>query len=450
MGGLLNRSSTQRDEGKTKLKKDKRKRRHDDSDAPLDNDDFVVIDRNENEDPQAELVNPYELWNNKCEQKPIMNINVDPPGAPRTDSPNYFIHPNDAMNHPWSSSLDVNNSFYPLNSLQSVSQYNMPYDPNQYMHNQFSNSMNNQLSSSMGNQSPRLASDGRVPKRVHFSSLHPEQQQQQQQQQQPMPLKPLTNAHSWHETNTTAFATSTSTGTKPMRLSNRSSSSRPSVVKRRPTPTQVPVQKPIYVGVDHQATLAERGQIIANTHHRRNDERNLTNTLTSSMSNQQFHSHTNHQNKHQKISDSPNSDNRVATSRSFDVSQTVNASSHRSIIKSMSTNRIPKHSDQIPFIPNETKPLRTRSARRQESPMNNELKPLRSRENFRQHTRQHPSNQSPLSLSNDLPNRRIQRMNSGSPVLRIALSKGIQHQQRQQMAISGVNHTMRTIPRTRS
>jgi hypothetical protein len=75
MGGLMNRSSGQRDETKTTRKKAKRKRRHQQEDIQFEDDEFPIPDGNENEDPNIHLMNTYELWDSKFDQKQMMYIN---------------------------------------------------------------------------------------------------------------------------------------------------------------------------------------------------------------------------------------------------------------------------------------------------------------------------------------------------------------------------------------
>ena len=73
MGGLLNRSSARKDETKTRAKRGKR-RRNEQEDTPFEHNGYPMQDGNDIDDSKMDLMKTYELWNNKYEQSPIINI----------------------------------------------------------------------------------------------------------------------------------------------------------------------------------------------------------------------------------------------------------------------------------------------------------------------------------------------------------------------------------------
>ena len=125
----------------------------------------------------------------------------------------------------------------------------VPYDPNQFAHTQIPNTFVNQPQQGILEE--------RASKKVQFA-------RPLQQQQPPSSSKTLlTTTQSWPEpsavTNDTFLLS-----TRQESSSNRQSLHR-SVM---PTAsTQASQQKPIYVGIDHKATLAERGQTKASKRH---------------------------------------------------------------------------------------------------------------------------------------------------------------------------------------
>jgi hypothetical protein len=334
--------------------------------------------------------------------------------------------PNDMMMQAWPASHGVNNSFYPLNSHRATPPYNIPYDPNQHVHAPVSNTISN--------HSPVITREERLPKKVQF--LTP------LIQQQTPPSKPLSSTQSLHELNVTNSKMPLPIATQPVRLSKRASAPRPSTVMRNPSPAPASLPKPIYIGIDHQATLAERGETIANKRHRKNTEKNHSDGLNSTTNTQQSRS------QHKQATDSPRSDNGIMPSKSFDSLQPKVSGLQHTKIKSMSTNKINQNIDQMPSTNNEMKSSKSASTRRQQSSINNEIKPMKSREIHRPNSRQRQQrrpNESNLLLPIESSKRRIEHIHSNSPVMRIPLST---NNRKQPIILSGVA-SKASVSRTR-
>ncbi|UJR21333.1 hypothetical protein I4U23_024427 [Adineta vaga] len=419
MGGILHRSTNRRndDDRKIKIDKDRRKRQRQEQQQQqqvggggvFDLNDFSMRNTNENQDPNLDFIQTNELWENKYDHAPTININ-DPPGAPRTYSPNYSLNQNDMLLHPWPSSHEMNNSFYPLNILQSVPSFNIPYDPNQQLHPQFSNTINE--------NSPRLKFGERSPKKVHFAPTP-------SPTSQIVSMKPLTNAHSWHESHPSMSNPSDSVINKPMRLSNRSSAPRSSTNSRKIVSSQASVAKPIYIGIDHQATLAERSKRTVHKRQRKNHEEIPSDRFIVTNNHQSSRSHPQNQEnqqKHHKQTDSPRSDHEMMLNRYLETLQPNLSVTQRPITKSISTNRVTQNIDQITFPPNDIKPSKSRNVRRQQSAINGEIKPSKSQES----QRQRPPSGSPLFIQNESSKRRIEHSHSNSSIMRVSLSKKVQ------------------------
>lgn len=62
MGGLLSRSTVQ---GDVKMKKNKRKRRHQQGEIPFESDAYLVYDDKNNKNPQIYYYNSHQLWEKK-------------------------------------------------------------------------------------------------------------------------------------------------------------------------------------------------------------------------------------------------------------------------------------------------------------------------------------------------------------------------------------------------
>jgi hypothetical protein len=328
--------------------------------------------------------------------------------------------PNDMMMQAWPASHDINNSFYPINSHRATPPYNIPYDPNQHVHAQVSNTISN--------QSPAVTHEERVPKKVQFVTPNI--------QKQKSPLQPLSSTQSWHEHGVINAKMPLPIATQPVRLSKQSSAPRPSTVMRNPSPAPASVPKPIYIGIDHQATLAERGVIIANKRHRKNTEKNHSDGLNSTTNTHQSRS------QHKQATDSPRPDNDRMPSKSFDSFQPKVSGLQHTKVKSMSKNQ---NIDQMPSINNEMKLLKSTSNRRQQSSINNEIKPMKSREIHRPNSRQRLPNGSNLLVPTDSSKRRIEHIHSNSPVMRIPLST---NNRKQPIILSGLA-SKASVSRTR-
>jgi len=278
-----------------------------------------------------------------------------------------------------------------------------PYNGS-YIQNQFNQA---QIPDTINNQSKAIIPEERPSKKVQFSASN---QHHQQQQQQRSNFKPLTNTQSWHESSDM----SAPLATKSLPLSTRSSLPRTSFVTPKTSSARTPIEKPIYIGVDFQATLAERGQTNANKHRHRNGEKSHSDGLNSSANNHRTRSHTNHQHKHQTPTGSPGSNVETILNKSIDF-QLIRTNSSPS-------NRLLQN--------NEIKPTKSRSHRRQQPSMNNEIKPSKNRENHRRHHQEQHSSPSNIQPST----RKIEPKQPGTPVMRIPLSQ-LNHQ-RQPIVLS--------------
>jgi hypothetical protein len=262
---------------------------------------------------------------------------------------------------------EINNPLYPGSSIPMITtQPNMSYDPNQYIHN---------------STYPNQSQDERPSKKVQFARPI---------QQQITSSKPLTNTQSWHEASITNIDASTSTGRQEQVFS------KPSAVVSRAN-TSIPVtsaQKPIYVGIDHRATLAERGQRKAIKRHHNNNEKNNSTTTNTHRSN----SHNHHQHKQQEVSDPSISKSTIPSNKSFESLQTNVPGTHRILTTtSTSTNKPIQHVEQ-PII-NDNEVRKTRSNRQslhqhveQQTLIENDPKSARLRSNASQqkHHQQQP------------------------------------------------------------
>jgi hypothetical protein len=263
------------------------------------------------------------------------------------------------MAQSWPPPQNNNNSFYLINSHQMTPSYNISYDPNQYNHAQISKTMKQ---------------EERPSKKVHFSPSI---------QQQPPALKPLSSTQSWQNINVTP--TNISVPKKSMPLSNKLSTT--------VEPNTSSVQKPIYVTIDHKATLAERGQTTANKHHRKT----RTNELNSPQTNHRSSSQTNDQRTRPK-----------PTIKFSGSSQSKFFNSQQPLTRSMSSTVLTQNTEQI-------------SSKNDEN----------HRRHRRHHHQQHLSNGSPLH-GDFSPH-----THSNQPMMRIPLSQNNRHHQKQSRILSG-------------
>ena len=292
---------------------------------------------------------------------------LDPPGAPRTYSITFPMDQNDLMTQSWSMHHEMNNPLYPGSSIPMVTtQSTMQYDPNQYIHN---------------STYPNQSQDERPSKKVQFARPI---------QQHITSNKPLTSTQSWHETSIANIDVSTSTGRQEPILS------KPSAVILRASTS---VQKPIYVGIDHRATLAERGQTKASKRHHKNGEKNNSTTTNTHRSN----SHNHHQHKQQEFSDPSTAKNTLPSNKSFESLQTNGVGTHRVLTTtSTSTNKPIQHIEQPIFSDNEVKKIRSNRQSQhqhveQQSLIENDPKPARIRSNVSQQKQHH---QQPRTIVN--------------------------------------------------
>ena len=328
-----------------------------------------------------------------------MSLLVDPPGAPRTH-PNYYpMTTNDLMSQSWSASHDMNNPFHTGTS-------NMSYDPNQYIY-----------SNPFFNQSQPVTVEERSVKRVIFANPI---------QQQITSNKHLTNTHSWHETSAKNNDPSASLARHDP-VSNRQTVHQSMI----PSKTKIPlsstsVQRAVYLGIDHRATLAERGQTTANKrHHKSTDKTNSTH---------RSHTHSHHPPKHQDSSDSSISKSHISSTKSLEPSQGNIPGTHRTLTTTSTSTIIPiKHNEQ--GIINENDSKKSRAGRRlqsqhveQQSFLDNDVKTTRNRTNLsqqkqHQHSIMHRNN-SPAR--NDAV-RRIE-IKQTAPIINIPISQSRQKQ----------------------
>ncbi|CAF0977493.1 unnamed protein product [Rotaria sp. Silwood1] len=405
MGGVMNRSSIREDEKYFRTRKDKRTQQHQNFDISFES-DYEYIYRD------VDSINTYDLWDKKFDQKQMTKINafvsIELPDVSNIYSSYNSTNKNDIRNQTWQFLHDANNSLYSTESRRITPSYNISYNPNEYIHAQ--------VPDTIKNQSQTVTFDERLPKRGPFASSS------QQQQQKTLALKPLASTQSWHESSITSNNMSVSR--KRISSSNRSSTLRSlTSVPSKPS-AQAPVQKAIYVTIDYTATLAERGQTVANEYHRKNGERYHSDGSNSSTNNHRIRSRVNHRHKHQHSTDLCSSSIHIPSSKSLDTFQAKLSGSQHTIPKSMSTNRLAKNIEQMPFINNETKQFRSRSHHRQQSLQTNQVKPSKSRENHQQHKRQHhssPSNELSFPIESSI--RRIDNKHSNRQMMRIPLSQ---------------------------
>jgi hypothetical protein len=285
------------------------------------------------------------------------------------------------MNQSWTSHHDSNNQFYQGNSHPMGTTPNIPYDPYQYVHVQIPNTFMN--------QSQQIMLEERPSKKVQFA--RPIEQQ--------VPSKnPLNSTLSWHEPSVTNTDVSTST-TRQDPVLTRQTVHRSLVPKTSISLTSASMQKPIYVGIDHRATLAERGQTTANKHHHKNNG-DITN-------NNRTRPHTHHQHKHQEPNDSSNLKNNTSPRKSLEPLQVKLSGTNRPLTttstSTITPNKSIQHTEQPIFNDNEIKISKTRTNRNhteQLTLIDNDTKPSRSRGNNRQQQQQQRTiinrNDSPL------------------------------------------------------
>lgn len=287
--------------------------------------------------------------------------------------------------------------------------YNIPYMPDQYNHTPIPNIIND--------QSKTVMSEERPSNKIQSTSF---------QQRQTTPLKPLVNTHSWHESNN--MITPRKTTTKPDRLSNRSSVARLTSTSPK---TRTPVEKPIYVGIDHKATLAERGQAVAQKRRRKIREKNPSNGVNSPLNNHRTRAVT----AHRTPTDSPTSNIHTASNKPFESLQPKSSNSQRILIESGSANKL------IPFISNNNEIKPRNNHQQQQLSINNEINWSKNRGNQPQNRRHHTQE---LSLNPQTSTRRIENQQSNKPVMRIPLSQFNHQHPKQPIILSTTTRITRT------
>lgn len=349
---------------------------------------------------------------------------LDPPGAPSTYSSNYPILQNDPTNPSWSSHHDINNQFYQINS-HSMPQSNLSYDPNQYNHT------TSRGSGSM-NQSQQIVSEERPSKKVQFAPTT---------RQAPLSKAPLSGTQSWHDIPGTNNDTSVLIPRQDTLIS-RQSMHRPAASVTNVSSTQPTVEKPIYVGIDHRATLAERGQRTAHKRqHTTNTDKTNAEGSNANTGSHRTRSHGHHQHKHPESIDSSATRSGAQLTRSSDGGTQGRSSTHHSSGSSIPT-RTGQNTEQLTMSDNEMKTSRKRHSRRQHaqameqaSVTDNEVKSSRQRSSHSQQQQKQQSNQpthrsgSPLRV--DAP-RRPESKQETAPLVRAQSPQQRSHQRQRQ------------------
>ncbi|CAF0896940.1 unnamed protein product [Rotaria sordida] len=437
MGSILSRlSSTRPQEKKTRWRKEKRKDLHDIK-TSYESDQYLVQNKNEQKNSDRNLINTYENWNKQIDQQKKTSFN-DPPGAPTTYSTNYPNIQNDLMNQSWPTHHDVNNQFY----LMTTSS-NMSYDPNHYAHTQ--------MQSTSINQGQQVISDERPSKKVQFARPI----------QQGAPSKSLlTSTQSWHDPSITTNDLSVSI-TRQDLLSNRQPAHRSQLAVSNTSSAHPTVQKPIYVGIDHKATLAERGQRTANQHHHKDNDKNNIESINSSTNNHRTRSHKHHQHKYQELNGLSTAKVNIQSNKTIEPLQGKLFGTHRILTTTSTSTVIPnksiQHNEQSIFNENDMQVSKTRHNRQlqsqhleQQSLIDNETKQSRNRGNHSQQKQQsrvsNNRNNSPLRTESI---RRNENKHESTPIRRISLSPQRQLQRQKSSTIPSTGTTSTNITRTR-
>jgi hypothetical protein len=347
---------------------------------------------------------------------------------------------NDIMNQSWSSHHDGNNQFYQNYSHPTS---NIPYDPHQYAHNHMSNTFINRSQQML---------DERPSKKVQFA--HPIQQRGSSMK------APLTSAQSWHDISP-ANNDMTNSITRQEPISDRQTIHRSVMPISDPSSSQVSQQKPIYVGIDYKATLAERGQATAPKRHHKTNEKNHSDAVDSNSRARPntHHHHNNH--RSQTSNDSSNSSSTQQQNRPSEPLQ-AKLSNPQRILTTTSTstvipNRQTQHMEQQSSFDNGIKIAKTRAIRtqpaqstEQRSPPHDEIKSSRSKKHHSHNQQQ----QNVMEHRNGSPayHETIRRVDNkqGTPVMQIPISQQQQQQQRQkQSSIPSMMTNSMNITRTR-
>ncbi|CAF2344076.1 unnamed protein product [Rotaria sp. Silwood2] len=437
MGSRLSRSSSTRyQEKKTKWGKEKTKEVRQMTTSP-EVDQYFVHNSNEQKKSERNLINTYDDWKKQIDQQQMTNFN-DPPGAPTTYSSNYPNIQNELMNQSWPSHHDVNNQYYVM-----ATPSNIPYDHNQYVHTQM---LNTSIS-----QAQQVTSEERPSKKVQFARpIQPGVSSK----------NPLTSTQSWHDHNATTNDLSAPI-TRQDPSSNRQPMHRSQLLTSNTSSTQPVVQKPIYVGIDHKATLAERGQRTATKRHHKDSDKNNLEPINSATTNHRTRSHKHHQHKNQESNDLSTSKVNVQSNKTVQPLQNKLSSAPRSLTTTSTSTIIPNKSilnnEQPIFNENDTQVSRIRHNRQsqpqpseQQSNVDNETKQLRNKGNHAQQKQQSrvPNNRNNSPLQTEPP-RRNENKHDSAPVIRVALSPQRQPQRQKSSAMPSIGTTTTNVTRTR-
>ena len=377
----------------------------------------------------------------------------DAPGAPSTFATNQPRFPGDMMNPSWSTSQNLTNSYYPTNPVAMSTAPNASYDPSQYGQMP--------LPTAFHNPAPHGASDDRSSRKVHF--VH--QPQHQAPQQHTISRSALGATQSWHEPSVNSKDTPILTKKHD---SNMNSQFMNQSVTILPLPSSfqatTSVPKPIYVGIDHGATLAERGQTVGHKRARKSREKTTTEEPNPSSRRERPHGHQPARNP--DINDVTNTKTHTQGHRPLEFLQAKVSGSQRPGTTTTSTSTVTPNKLLTPLettttTDREQRSIKARGARtqsaqqvEQQSLVHNELLPSRSNRHQpqsqskqqAQQQRSNPSrNDSPARVEATATGRRVEKRNPGSPMMRIPIAQ----QQKQRQRIPGAASTPPSVTRTR-
>ena len=253
---------------------------------------------------------------------------IGPSGELSTPPVNHFtVDPTDQS---WPSFHNVHNRLHRDNSYPMITSFKTQYDH----------------TIPAIDQPQQIVLEERLSKRVKFA---------QPLQQTVASKSPLTHTQSWSESTATTNDTSMST-TQQEILSNKLDTHRLGASVRNTSLNQAARGKPIYITIDHQATLAERDQRKAQKLHRRTRDKNNVGELHSNQNTHRTASHTRHQKKQHQLIDSSTSHNNVQSNNLSESSKVklLNALMTTSTL-TMPTNQQMKVAQQPTWSPNRVK-----------------------------------------------------------------------------------------------
>lgn len=328
---------------------------------------------------------------------------------------------------------------------------NVSYNPNQYGQMPLHTVFHNQL--------PHGAIDDRPSKKVQF--LH--QPQNQASQQHTISRSALGATQSWHEPSVNSKDAPMLT-TKPESNMNSQFMNQSVTILPLPSSFQAStlVPKPIYVGIDHGATLAERGQTVGHKRVRKNREKTTADELN--LSSRRERPRGNQPARNSDINDAANTKTHAQSQRPLELLQAKVSGSQRTgtTTTSMSTvtpNKFVTPLEAATTTDREQRSIKTRGVRmhsaqqvEQQSLVHNELLPSRSNRHQpqskqqAQQQRSNPSrNDSPARAEANATGRRVEKRNPGSPMMRIPIAQ----QQKQRQRVPGAASTPTSVTRTR-